>query len=173
MKEELKKTYRGFLGWLRYVKDYKDNLDNDLISEHRLIEANKKITRIKKKYDDLLLIQKANEELLSKREIRFQELNNKYGQLQRELKDKNTIIVDQIQYIDELRLKLEKTEYARRKNAGAIGGLKTKIKELEEKLNKANYTIEYYRKNRKQPNVEEIKAYEYSRKEVEKRIKNK
>ena len=35
MKEELKKTYRGFLGWIRYLRDYKDNIDNDLVSVHR------------------------------------------------------------------------------------------------------------------------------------------
>ena len=67
--------------------------------------------------------------------------------------------------------KINEKESLRRKNASAIGGLKCKINSLTKELEQANYTINYYRKSKK-PNVEEIKAYEYQRKEVEKRIKD-
>lgn len=171
MKEELKKTYRGFLGWLRYVRDYKDNIDNDLVSEQRLIDARKEIDKLHNYIEKTTNNYKDLEILMFMREEQIHKLNNKVGELQKERKEyQNTIVVLE-KHCDELEKKLQKKEHSRRQSAGAIGGYKAKINQLEEELAKANYTINYYRNNRKKPNVEEIKAYEYSRKAVEKRIK--
>ena len=46
--KKVKNNYSGFFGWLRYIRDYKDNIDNDLITEQRLIDANRKIEKLKK-----------------------------------------------------------------------------------------------------------------------------
>ncbi len=171
MKEELKKTYRGFLGWMRYVRDYKDNIDNDLVSEQRLIDAQHKIERLHAdiqvkahQYKDLELLSETMEQ-------RLKNFADKIGELQKERKELQEMIINQTNCIEVLTKKLQKKENLRRKNASAIGGLKCKINNLTKELEQANYTINYYRKSKK-PNVEEIKAYEYQRKEVEKRIKD-
>lgn len=172
MKEELKKTYRGFLGWIRYVRDYKDNIDNDLVSEQRLIDARKEIEALREYIQKDTNAYKELEFLIELREDQIHKLNDKVGELQRERKELQEMIVNQTNCVEVLTKKLQKKEQSRRASAGAIGGLKAKINDLTNKLAKAEYTIEYYRNNRKKPNVEEIKAYEYSRKAVEKRIKD-
>lgn len=172
MKEELKKTYRGFLGWMRYVRDYKDNIDNDFVSEQRLIDARKKNEELQNYIEINTNQYKDLEFLLEIREDRIKDFTDKIGSLQRERKELHAAIVNQTKQIEDLKMKLQNKEHSRRQSAGAIGGLKAKINELTKELEKANYTINFYRNNRKKPNIEEIKAYEYSRKEVEKRIKD-
>ena len=105
------------------------------------------------------------------REKRIEATNNKLSEYIRRNDELRSMLKTTMDENKELQEKLDQKELARRKNAGAIGGLKAKINELTEKLNKANYTIEYYRKSKK-PNIEEIKAYELGYKEVEKRQKN-
>ena len=172
MKEEFKKTYRGFVGWLRYVRDYKDNIDNDFVSEQRLIEARKEIEKLHEYIEKDTNAYKELEFLIELREDQIHNLNNKVGELQRERKGYQASIVELQKHIEELTKKILRIEHSRRQRAGAIGGLKAKINELTNELAKANHAVEFYKSNRKKPNVEEIKAYEYSRKEVEKRIKD-
>lgn len=172
MKEELKKTYRGFLGWIRYVRDYKDNIDNDLIYDHKLIEKQREIDKQKVETAEYKYLVAERQKLIQLQEKRIQNLNKKITGLKKEKKELCDSLANAQLKMNVLEDKLNEKEQSRRASAGAIGGLKAKINDLTNELAKAEYTIEYYRNNRKKPNVEEIKAYEYSRKAVEKRIKD-
>ena len=45
----MKTNYEGFRGWINYVRDYKDNKDNDLISANEVIKANNKMDLLNNK----------------------------------------------------------------------------------------------------------------------------
>ena len=166
----MKTNYEGFRGWINYIRDYKDNIDNDLISANEVIKANEEIKKLKKKIADNVYIAKEKDGLIAKLNQRIDYLNEKissHAQRCEELRKNLNTTMKENEHLNE---KLKEKEKARRKNAGAIGGLKAKINELTNQLDKANYTIDFYRKSKK-PNIEEIKAYDTRMKEVEKRLK--
>lgn len=168
----MKTNYEGFRGWINYVRDYKDNKDNDLISSNEVRKANNKITKLEKQIEQLSYLEKEKDNLLELKEKRVEALNNKISNYVKRNDELRSIIETQYKENEELKEKVEQKELSRRKSAGAVGGLKAKINELEEQLIKANYTINFYKTHQKSPTLEELKAYEYSRKEVEKRQKN-
>lgn len=162
---------RGVNNWLNYVRNYKENKDNDLIYDHKLIEKQREIDKQKVETAEYKYLVEERQKLIQLQEKRIQNLNKKITGLNLKKRE----LVECLAYaqikMNMLEDKLAKKESSRRKNASAIGGLKAKINSLTKELEQANYTINYYRKSKK-PNVEEIKAYEYQRKEVEKRIKD-
>ena len=169
----MKNLYLKFREWLKYVKDYKENKENDSIYDHKIIEKNKEISTLKEelKKSDFLNEERAN--LIKLQEKRIQNLNKKYTELKKEIKGLNEILEVKKEIINDLEKKVTEKEKSRRASAGSLGGYKAKISQLQKELEKANYTINFYKTHQKSPNIEELKAYEYSRKEVEKRIKNK
>ena len=169
----MKDLYLRFREWLKYVRSYKENKENDSIYEHIIIEKNKEISALKEeiKKSDFLNEERAN--LMKLQENRIQNLNKKIKELKIRQKDLIEIIAEDSIIKEDLEKKLTEKEQTRRKIAGSLGGYKAKISQLQKELEKANYTINFYKTHQKSPNIEELKAYEYSRKEVEKRIKNK
>ena len=169
----MKNNYSGFRGWINYIRDYKDNVDNDLISQQLLVDANNEIKKLKKKIEKLEELSKEKDNLIKLRDDRVQTLTNKLSESKRDNTTKQNIINILNEQLDDMTIKYHGKEKARRKNAGAIGGLKAKINELELDLEKANHKITWLSKNQKAPSKEEIQAYDTQMKEVEKRIKNK
>lgn len=176
----MKNNYKGFRGWLNYIRDYKDNVDNDLISEQRLIDANKEIEKLNNKIKDLEFIGKVNDELIKKQDGRIQELNKKYSSLRKGENEKFKEIEELQQFINQLTNDLEETEYRRRVNATEIGHKQRKINKLEKEkeelkleIAKKDHMINFLKSSKHAPTKEEIIAYETQMKEVEKRQKNK
>lgn len=180
MIEELKKTYREFVSWVKYVREFKDNKDNDTIYDNNIIAKQKEIDDLKKTIDNRAEIAKAKDgliELLDKRtSVLGSELSNTKKR-NNELRKTISILYRQNQ---ELQNKVVEKELLRRKKAGAIGGLKAtitkhenKIAKLEKELERANQKINWLKTNQKAPTKEEILAYEMRMKEVEKRQKQK
>lgn len=176
MKEELKKTYREFVSWVKYVREYKDNKDNDSIYDNNIIAKQKEIEDLKKTINNRTEVAKAKDgliELLDKRtSVLGSELSNTKKR-NNELRKTISILYRQNQ---ELQNKVVEKELLRRKKAGAIGGLKAtitkhenKIAKLEKELERANQKIVWLKTNQKAPTKEEILAYEMRMKEVEKR----
>ena len=85
---EGKNNYRGFGGLLRYIRDWEDNRDNDLISEQRLIDANKEIEKLKAKIKNLELAQSVAGQLIERQDIRIKNLNKKISELKKKEKTK-------------------------------------------------------------------------------------
>ena len=169
----MKTNYDGFRGWLNYVRDYKDNKDNDLICEQRLIEANNKVDELEKIIDNLKTLLKEKDTLITLRNKRIETTNQKCSDLIRRNDELRNNLETSGKEIKELSLKLNEKELARRKNAGAIGGLKARINELKLALDKANHKINFLENSRHAPSKEEILAYETRMKEVEKRQRGK
>lgn len=159
----MKSNYDGFRGWLNYIRDYNDN--KDLLGENTLEkELREEIEKLKansKEKDNLLVLRNKRIDSCNEEIIDLKRRNDEIRRNMQEMGKENK----------KLHEKLQEKETARRKNAGAIGGLKAENNKLKQELDKANYTIEYYRKSKK-PNIEEIKAYELGHREVEKRQKN-
>jgi chromosome segregation ATPase len=168
----MKNNYDGFRGWLKYIRDYKDNKDNDLIYDHKLITKCEQIRKLQEEIAKKEFLAKEKDNLIELREKRIDALNNKISNYVKRNDELRSIIETQYKEINDLKEKIEEKELSRRKSAGSVGGLKAKINELDEQLIKANYTINFYKTHQKSPTIEELKAYEYSRKEVEKRQKN-
>ena len=170
--KKMKNLYLKFREWLKYVRNYKENKENDSIYDHKIIEKNKEIAAIKEelKKSDFLNEERAN--LIKLQEKRIQNLNQKYTEIKKEIKGLNEILKVKKELINDLNNKLIEKEKSRKASAGALGGYKTKISQLQKELEKANYTINFYKTHQKSPTLEELKAYEYSRKEVERRQKN-
>lgn len=173
----MKTNYEGFRGWINYIRDYKDNKNNDLISEQRLIdlrnekETNEKVLneRIKQLEENC----KEKDHLLELRNQRIDVLTQKCVDIGKRCDELRRNVSITVKENNELHEKLDKTEKARRKSAGAIGGLKAKINELTKDLERANQKITWLKTNQKAPTKEEIIAYETRMKEVEKRQKEK
>ena len=167
--------------WLNYVKDYKESKSNEEITDGTIIELNKKIKKLQKDIKDREYIAKEKDNLLALKEKRIEALNNKISSYVKRNDELRSIIETQYKENAELRRnlgttmkannelqeKLRITEKARRKNAGAIGGLKAKINELKTDLERANQKITWLKTNQKAPTKEEIIAYETRMKEVD------
>ena len=168
----MKTNYDGVKGWINYIRDYKYNKDNDLISENRLIEANKKIQELEKHIDNTALLTKQKEELIQLGDIRIKQLNGKVSRLKSYNKKILEDLANERAANIDLEAKLAEKEHTRRVTQGTTCSLKAKISRLEKTLQKANYTIEFYKTHQKSPTIEELKAYDFQFKEVEKRQKN-
>jgi chromosome segregation ATPase len=149
---------------LNYIRDYKDNKDlsGENLKEKELQDRIDKLTTNSKEKDNLLALRNQRIDVLNQE---ITDLKQRNDELRRNL---NTTMKEN----DKLQEKVEEKEKARRKNAGAIGGLKAKINELKQDLERANQKITWLKTNQKAPTKEEIIAYETRQKEVEKRQKN-
>lgn len=112
---------------------------------------------------------------IDEQQSEINKLNKKYNKLKKELelevqekakyiKDSSEAIefrINEIKKLEETNLKinekLKEKEQARRKLAGKIGG-------FQKQINKLEYQVEFLKTNRRSPNLEEIKDYEYRRK---------
>jgi chromosome segregation ATPase len=161
----MKSNYDGFRGWLNYIRDYKDNKDllGENLKEKELQDTIEKLTTNSKEKDNLLALRNQRIDVLNQE---ITDLKQRNDELRRNL---NTTMKEN----EKLQEKVKEKEKARRKNAGAIGGLKAKINELTKDLERANQKITWLKTNQKAPTKEEIIAYETRMKEVEKRQKEK
>lgn len=168
----MKNNYKGFRGWLNYIRDYKDNIDNDLIKEQMLIDANRQIGILNVQIGTLCKQDKEKDDIIKKLNLKIIELKEKLSDTKQ--KEHNWLIsLDNLEqsYVD-LQNKLEEKELLRRKCAGQVGGLKAKISVLKKDLARANQKINWLSNNQKAPSKEEIQAYDLQMKEVEKRQKS-
>ena len=168
----MKDLYLRFREWLKYVKNYKENKDNDLIYDHKLIEKQREIDKQKVETAEYKYLVAERQKLIQLQEKRIQNLNKKITFLKKNAKELDECLAYFEIKTNMLEEKLNEKEQARRKIAGSLGGYKAKISQLQKELEKANYTINFYKTHQKSPTLEELKAYEYSRKEVERRQKD-
>lgn len=175
----MKSNYDGFRGWLKYIRDYKDN--KDLLGENlKEKESNEEIEKLKKELKDREYIATEKDNLIALKEKRIEAMGNKISGYAKRNDELRSVIETQYKENEKLQEKLKEKELARRKNAGAIGGLKAKINllntsiiNLHKELERANQRIIWLKTNQKAPTKEEILAYEMRMKEVEKRQKQK
>lgn len=172
MKNSIINLCRGVNDWWNYVRSYKENKLNEEITDQTVVELHKKINRLEKEKKQHDYIAKEKDNLIQLRDKRVQSLSDKCSSLAKRNSELRNTIQTLSDKADKLNTLVLEKEEARRKNAGAIGGLKAQVNNLTKKLEQANYTIEFYKNHRKSPTLEELKAYEYSRKEVERRQKN-
>ena len=52
MKKEIKKMWDGFRRWVKYMREYKDNVDNDFIYDQNMTVANNKIEKLTEIHTD-------------------------------------------------------------------------------------------------------------------------
>lgn len=168
----MKQWLNGVRDWLNYVRNYKESKDNEDITDGTIVELNKKIKTLNKRIEQASYIAREKDNLISLRERRIDALNNKISSYVRRNDELRSIVETQYKENEKLQEKVKEKELARRKNAGAIGGLKAKINELKQDLERANQKITWLKTNQKAPTKEEILAYEMRMKEVEKRQKN-
>lgn len=167
----MKSNYNGFRGWLNYIRDYKDN--KDLLGENlKEKELNEEIEKLKKELKDREYIATEKDNLLALKEKRIEAMGNKISNYAKRNDELRSVIETQYKENEKLQEKVKEKELARRKNAGAIGGLTAKINELKQDLERANKKITWLKTNQKAPTKEEIIAYETRQREVEKRQKN-
>lgn len=168
----MKDLYLRFREWLKYVRNYKNSEEEENTRDCILREKYKEIETLKKEIKNCDFMNEQRAELMKLQEKRIQNQNKKIRELKIREKEFIEKMADDLKIREDLEKKLNEKEQSRKASASALGGYKAKINQLQKELDKANYTIEYYRKSKK-PTLEEIKAYEYQRKAVEKRIKNK
>ena len=168
----MKQWLNGVGEWLNYVKNYKVNKDNDDISVAVIRDLNLKIEKLKKELKDREYIATEKDNLLALKEKRIEAMGNKISGYAKRNDELRSVIETQYKENEKLQEKVKEKELARRKNAGAIGGLKAKINELTKDLERANQKITWLKTNQKAPTKEEIIAYETRQREVEKRQKN-
>lgn len=157
----MKSNYDGFRGWLNYIRDYKDNKD--------LLGENLKEKELQDTIDKLTANSKEKDNLLALRNQRIDVLNQEITDLKQRNDELRRNLGTTMKANNELQEKIKEKELARRKNAGAIGGLKAKINELKQDIAKKDHKINFLEKSKHAPSKEEVMAYETAMKEVEKR----
>jgi len=168
----MKSNYNGFRGWLNYIRDYNDN--KDLLGENTLEkELRDEIEKLKKELKDREYIATEKDNLIALKEKRIEAMGNKISGYAKRNDELRSVIETQYKENEKLQEKVKEKELARRKNAGAIGGLKAENNKLKQDLERANQKITWLKTNQKAPTKEEIIAYEKCMKEVEKRQKEK
>ena len=167
----MKTNYEGFRGWLNYIRDYKDNKDNDLICANEMIKATKKMTKLEKQIEQLSYIGREKDNLIELKDKRIEAIGNKISSYAKRNDELRSVIETLSKENDVINEQLKIKELARRKTAGQVGGLKAKISVLKKDLARANQKINWLSNNQKAPTKEEIIAYELQMKEVEKKLK--
>ena len=163
----MKNNYSGFKGWIKYVKDYKSNIENshqyaDYIDEKSKLQEKLNQTILEKNMYEAEIIE-LNTKLRNRKidNIRNNAIIHKLNEEIRTLTIRN----------QDLASKVIEKELLRRKTAGKVGGLKAKTSVLKKDLARANQKINWLSNNQKAPTKEEILAYELQMKEVEKKLK--
>ncbi len=87
MKKGLRKIWDGFRRWVKYMRDYKENVDNDFIYDQNIAYANNKIEELKQKIqsrDEIIL---AKENLIKLRDKKIQRLTKKINTLKKKVEN--------------------------------------------------------------------------------------
>lgn len=169
----MKQWLNGVGDWLNYVRNYKESKNTEEITDGTIVELNKKIKKLQKEAKDREYIAREKDNLIALKEKRIEAMGNKISSYAKRNDELRSIIETLYKENEKLQEQVKEKELARRKNAGAIGGLKAKINELKQDLERANQKITWLKTNQKAPTKEEIIAYEMRMKEVEKRNKQK
>ena len=163
--DNIKSTWVNFKDWLDYVKDCKKNMEKVTTYEDTIKGLNETIDTLKRNLETEIMISKEKDESIKLLDNRIQIANQRYSYLKKEEKENSK----KIQTLEKLVIK---KEHQRRINASAMGGLKKQINSLEDSLERANLKINWLQNNQKAPSKEEILAYDFQFKEVERRQKN-
>lgn len=151
---------RDYFIWVFNYKKLKEEWQKEsLQNDCDLIESQNKIKKIN---NDRELIQQEKDKLIKLRDDRIGELNKCVGKLKRKM----SVIEEEN---NKLKADIKLKEESRHSSASKVGALQKNINRLEKELKLANDKIEFLKNNRKSPSLEELKAYEYSRREVLKR----
>lgn len=171
-----------------HQKEIDDHLD-DIYERERTKEQlrntiNKKNIEISKNEDEIFNLTKENEEIrknlyITKRDAE-KEINELKEQLSSTIKETNEKIDSlsfQLEAKDKLLIK-ESKKYLNLKKFNDehkkdILKLKKDLEVISKDLEIANNKVEFYKARFKEPTMEELKTYTFSRKEVEKRLKSK
>ena len=171
-----KSNYDGVIGWVKYIIDYPYNkIDLELLDGERKENHDAKQKLRDKIHDEIInrkLIEKVKDNLIALRNRRIGVLTTKCNDYSKTIDELRSVIETQNKENEKLQEKVKEKELARRKNAGAIGGLKAENNKLKQDLERANQKITWLKTNQKAPTKEEIIAYETRQREVEKRQKN-
>lgn len=171
MKNIVKESYRGFKGWLYYIRDYKDNVENEMISQQMLVDANTRIELLSNELKHQEDLYKEQSELLSKRNDRIKILTDK-------LTDEKILNKMHIETIEELTSQIDEMEQELKDKNKTIKKLnmkyafsQRKIKKQEKDIQRKDHKINFLLASKEAPSKEKIMAYEKCMKEVEKRQK--
>lgn len=186
----MKDLFNDIRAWLDYIKNREKNEKKEEINEDTIRELRNTVQKLKNERKEELkqreYISKEKDNLIALRNKRVDVLSGQLADSNKRNDELRSILEKTSKELNTTKIKLKEKEKSRRKSAGAVGGLTTRVnaltKELDntnnclkqacEELSKAKYTINFYKKHQKSPSIEELKAYDYSRKEVEKRMKN-
>lgn len=185
---------RKMYSFYAYVRNYKNHQVEEEIRDLEIAELNERIKYYKKQindltndkigYDDILKIKDSKiTDLKEKLSNTIREFNSKFDDLSIQLETKDTLLVKESKKVIDLEKKLKEKESKRIASVGTINSKQKKIDNLEKEiiklkelhkteLAKKNETIAFLKTHRRAPSEEEIKAYDYQFKEVEKRIRN-
>ncbi len=78
---EFRKIGLKFRDWVYYIRNYKENVENEQISEYTILAKNKQIEELKEEIDSLRLYNKVKDNLIEKRDEKIVELKLKINEL--------------------------------------------------------------------------------------------
>ena len=169
----MKKEFKlGYLDWIinkqRYINLYfeKQNKVQELILQNKKLEeqltsATSEFLTKEEKY-------KATIEDLQKQLI---DKSNRVLVLDQAISDRNKEIQELHYELSKITLKLDKKVKAFNKIRGSIGGYQKELNKLREEFSIAKKKIAFLQSKMPRKTLEEIKAYDYGRREVLKRSK--
>ena len=173
MKNIVKESYRGFKGWLYYMRDYKYNVENDMVSQQMLVNANMTIERLTNEIKEKEFLANEKDDLISRLNERIRILNGKITD--EKVKNKLYIIS-----IDELKNEIEDLEKEIKDKNTTIKKVNMKyaqsqrmVQKQEKDIQRKDHKINFLLASKEAPSKEKVMAYEKRMREVEKRQKEK
>jgi chromosome segregation ATPase len=148
------KTNLTWWDFIIHQREIKEEMDNDsrLLDENQMYLGKLETTLQEKNYE-------------------IKQLKNDYNEITRLLTLKMRDMERVSKQNQKMFNKIEKLETTTKKQKDTIDKLKKNVERKDEEIKVINDRLEYCRSHRRAPDIEELKAYTYDRKEVSKRIR--
>ena len=181
----------GFYKYMVLNKEHQKMIDehlDDIFEREKSKELlrqkiDRKNIEISKKEETINDLKKVQDNLKNEISSTIKECNLKIDSLMIQLETKDKLLIKESKKVQELENTLKEKNNKRIANIGIItskqkkiNNLENQIKKLKEnqkiELDKKDDVIKFYKSKIPEPTIEELKAYDYSRREVEKRKKD-
>lgn len=169
----MKKEFKlGYLDWIlnkqRYINLYFEKQDKvqELILKNRDLEE-----QLTSATSEFLSKDEKNKSTIEDLQKRLIEKSNRVSVLDKAVVNRNKEIQELHYELSKITLKLDKKVKAFNKIRGSIGGYQKELNKLREEFSLAKKKIAFLQNKVPRKTLEEIKAYDYGRREVLKRSK--
>lgn len=169
----MKEMWNEFRNWVKYVREYKDNKDNDFIYDNNIVALQQEIEELKAQIDDSKALNDERARLMKLREDKLQIVSNSLSEAKLQLRTKTNVIEILNAQLDDAEEVIKEKNLTIKQLNMRYAQSQRKMKTLEKDIQRKDHKIKFLLASREAPSKEKVMAYEKRMREVEKRQKEK